>query len=320
MYRVATFANQQLTMAYAMESQRKVYDLQVQVSSGKVATEYYGVGNDVHRLVSLETASTRTAQYKANNLTVDKRLEAMETSVAQIYETVTEFRSLLINALNANNASEMRIDEEARNYKDEIAKLLNIEQDGRYLFSGSRTDTQPVNLDGWTAPAWPLTPPLTQYTAEYYRGDQTRLAVDADTNLSVTYGVTADEDAFEYVLRAMHYVQISGPGVDKTTLETALALVNTALGTSPGDATLGVPAISKDLADIRTGIGISRRALENANKNHDDFLLYTQQGIGDIENIDPAAALAELATNETQLQASFMVISRLSQLSLLNFL
>jgi flagellar hook-associated protein 3 FlgL len=320
MYRVATFANQQLSMAYTMESQRKVQGLQIQVSSGKVATEYFGVGSDVHRLVSLESASVRSAQYKANNLTVDKRLEAMETSVAQIYASVTEFRTLLINALNANNASEMRIDEEARNYKDEVAKLLNIEQDGRYLFAGSRTDTQPVSLDGWTAPTWPLTPPLTQYTAEYYKGDQTQLAVDADANLSVTYGVVASEDAFEYVLRAMHYIQVSGPGVDKPTMETALALINTALGTSPGDATLGVPAISRDLADIRTGIGISRRALENANKNHDDFLLYTQQGIGDIENVDPAAAIAELSANETQLQASYMVISRLSQLSLLNFL
>lgn len=320
MMRVATFPNHQLTMAYTLESQRKVLDLQIQVSSGKVATEYAGVGTDVHRLINLETAATRTTRYQANNQTIDKRLEAMETSVAQIYDSVTEFRTLLINALNANNAAEMRIDVEAKNYKDEIAKLLNIEQDGRYLFAGSRTDTQPVTLSGWTPPTWPLTPPLTQYTDEYYQGDQTQLTVDVDVDSTVTYGVTADEDAFEYVLRAMHYVEISGPGVDRQTLETALALVSAALGTSTGDATLGVPPLTQDIADIRTGIGISRRALENANKNHGEFLLYTQQNIGDIENVDPAAALAELATQETQLQASYTVISRLSQMSLMNYL
>lgn len=320
MIRVATFANHQLSMSHTMESQRKVYDQSIQVSSGKVASDYAGVGADVHRLVSLKNSSARTEQYVSNNNVVDQRLEAMETSVSQIYESVTEFRTLLLNALNANNAQEMGIDVEAKNYKDEMAKLLNIEHDGRFLFAGSRTDTEPVDLAGWTAPVWPLTAPLTQYTDEYYNGDQVQLTTAADADLTVSYGVTGDEDAFEYVLRAMHYVEISGPGVDRNTLETSLALVNAALGTSQGDATLGVPPLARDLADIRTDIGISRRALENANTNHEDFLLYAQQGIGDIENVDPAAALAELSANQTQLQASYTVVSRLSQLSLMNYL
>ena len=59
---------------------------------------------------------------------------------------------------------------------------------------------------GWTPPAWPLTPPLTQYTDEYYQGDQTPLTAEIDVDHSITYGVTAAEDSFEYVLRAMHYV------------------------------------------------------------------------------------------------------------------
>jgi flagellar hook-associated protein 3 FlgL len=320
MMRVATFANHNLSMGYTMESQRKVYDLQVQVSSGKVSSDYAGLGADVHRLVSLKNASTSATQYQANNQIIDQRLQAMETSVSQIYDTATEFRTLLINALNANNAQEMGIDEEARNYKDEIAKLLNVQQDGRYLFSGSRTDTQPVDLAGWTPPVWPLTPPLTQYTDEYYNGDSVELSAATDANLTVNYGVTGDEDAFEYVLRAMHYIDISGPGVGKDTLETALALVNAALGTSQGDAVLGVPMLTRDLADIRTSIGISRRAIENANTNHQDFLLYAQQGIGDIENVDPAAAISQLSANQTQLESSYMVLSRLSQLSLMNYL
>jgi flagellar hook-associated protein 3 FlgL len=320
MMRVATFANHQLSMNYTMESQRKVYDLQIQVSSGKVSTDYAGVGHDVHRLVSLKNATARTEQYQANNNIVDQRLQAMETSVSQIYDSVTEFRTLLINALNANNAQEMGIDVEARNYKDEMAKLLNVEHDGRFLFAGSRTDTRPVDLTGWTPPVWPLTPPLTQYTDEYYNGDQVQLSVDADVDLTVGYGVTGDEDAFEYVLRAMHYVDISGPGVDKPTLETALALVNAALGTTQGDATLGVAPLTRDLADIRTDLGISRRALENANTNHEDFLLYAQQGIGDIENVDAAQAISQLSANQTQLESSYMVISKLSQLSLMNYL
>ncbi|GIK99682.1 MAG: flagellar hook-filament junction protein FlgL [Alphaproteobacteria bacterium] len=320
MIRFATYPGFQQTMSYTLNAQRAVYDLQAQVSSGLVSTDYAGVGGNAYRLVTLETQTTRTNQYVAGNKLVDHRLQAMETSVASIYDTATKFRTLLVNALNANNAGEMAIADEAANFKDEITKLLNVSEDGRYLFAGSRTTTAPVDQAGWTPPAWPLTPPLTQYTAEYYKGDQTLLTAEVDVDHSIGYGITAAEDAFEYVLRAMHYVEISGNAVDRATLETSLALVNAALGTSNGDATLGVAAPTRDIADIRTAIGTSRRAIELANKRHEEVLLYTEQNIGDIENVDPAAALTRLSAAETQLQASYMTVSRLSQLSLLNYL
>lgn len=320
MIRFATYPGFQQSMSYTLNAQRAVYDLQIQISSGLMSTDYAGVGASAHRLVSLETQEMRTNQYVAGNTLIDQRLQAMETSVAAIYDTATEFRTLLVNALNANNAGEMSLATEAENFKDEITKLLNVSEDGRFLFSGSRTGTAPVDQTGWTPPAWPLTPPLTQYTSEYYKGDQALLTAEIDVDHKVTYGVTAAEDSFEYILRAMHYVEISGGAIDRNTLETALALVNAALGTSNGDATLGVPAPARDLADIRTGIGTSRRALELANKRHEEVLLYTAQNIGDIENVDPAAALARMSAAETQLQASYMTVSRLSQLSLLHYL
>lgn len=320
MIRFATHPGFQQSMSYTLNAQRAVYDLQLQISSGMVSTDYSGVGSNVHRLVSLEGQAARTDQYVAGNKLIDQRLQAMETSVSAVYSTTTEFRTLLVNALNANNADEMGIAAEAANFKDEITKLLNVSEDGRYLFAGSRTSTAPVDQAGWTPPAWPLTPPLTQYTDEYYKGDQMLLSAEVDVDHSVTYGVTAAEDSFEYVLRAMHYVEISGTGIDRETLETALALVNAALGTSSGDATLGVPAPTRDLADIRTAIGTSRRALEISNKRHEEVKLYTAQNIGDIENVDSAAAIAQLSSAETLLQASYMTVSRLSQLSLMNYL
>jgi len=320
MIRFATHPSFQQSIWYTLNAQRTVYDLQMQISSGLVSTNYAGVGANVHRLVSLEAEATRTKQYVAGNTLIDQRLQAMETAIAAIYDTATEFRTLLVNALNANNAAEMGIANEAANFKDEITKLLNTTEDGRYLFSGSRTDTAPVDQTGWTPPAWPLTPPLAQYTAEYYKGDNTLPTAEIDVDYSITYGVTAAEDAFEYVLRAMHYVEISGSAVDRDTLETALALINAALGTSTGDAMLGVPAPSRDLADLRTAIGTSRRAIELSNKRHEEVLLYTAQNIGDIENVDPAEAISRLSAAATQLQASYMTISRLSQLSLMNYL
>jgi len=304
MNRIATFPQYQLALGHALQSQRSVLDLQIQISSGKVSRDYAGIAGDAHTLVNLETAHARARQYIANNATVNRRLQTMETNIAAIFDGLSTFRTSLISALNADNGEDLAIAEEATHLKQEIANLLNVKQDGRYLFAGSRTDTKPVELAGWTPPVMPLTPPLDTYEDEYYRGDQVKLSVEADADLTVTYGITADEPAFEYALRAMYYVELAGNPPDRDTLQVALALVNTALGT----------------ADLRTLVGASMRSLDSTTKRLDEFMLYTEQTIGDIENVDPAAAIARLATYETQLQASYMTLTRLSQLTLVNFL
>lgn len=320
MNRIATFPQYQLALGHALQSQRSVLDLQIQISSGKVSRDYAGIAGDAHTLVNLETAHARARQYIKNNDTVNRRLQTMETNIAAIFDGLSTFRVSLISALNANNGEDLAIAEEATHLKQEIANLLNVKQDGRYLFAGSRTDTKPVELTGWTPPVMPLTPPLDTYEDEYYRGDQVKLSVEADADLTVTYGITADEPAFEYALRAMHYVELAGNPPDRDTLQVALALVNTALGTEEGNADLGVDPITHDIADLRTLVGASMRSLDSTTKRLDEFMLYTEQTIGDIENVDPAAAIARLATYETQLQASYMTLTRLSQLTLVNFL
>lgn len=320
MIRVSTFASQQLTLAQTLNSQRNIYDLQAQASSGMVSRDYSGIGANAHRLVNLKSSLTRTDQYIANNDIVTHRLTAMETSVSQIYEATTKFRALLVNALNAENAQEVGIADEAANFKQEVAKLLNVEQDGRFLFAGSRTATQPVDLAGLTLPTFPLSPPLTQIDSEYYKGDAVVLSTDSDVKTTISYGATADAGAFEYLIRAAHYVESLGSAPDRATLETALALVNAALGTETLNAPLGVAPLTLDLADLRTRIGISLGALESANTHHEDFKLYSTQAVGDIENVDVAAVISKLSMSQTLLEASYMTISRLSQMNLTQFL
>src|SRR3990172_1240144 len=213
MIRIGTFAHQQLTLAHALNSQRQMLDLQIQVSSGKISRDYAGIASEAQRLVSLETAHLRAGQYVENNSLVARRLETMETSISQVYDTASRFRTLLVNALNSDNAVDLSI------------------------------------------------------------------ANEADTALSVDYGMTASENAFEYVLRAMHYVELTGTAPDRATLETALALLNTALGTESPNAALGADPIARDLADLRTAVGTSRRSLDSATQRLQEFVLYTQQNI-----------------------------------------
>jgi flagellar hook-associated protein 3 FlgL len=142
----------------------------------------------------------------------------------------------------------------------------------------------------------------------FYEGDNTKLSVRIDPNATVNYGVTADEPGFEKLFRALYMVRNANvtPGnIDRATLESALGLAIEAI---------------QDIPDIRSRIGSDRLALEQMKGRHLDFNVYSNEAINQIESVDIVAAVARLSTEQVQLEASYMLTARLSQLTLANFL
>jgi flagellar hook-associated protein 3 FlgL len=302
MTRVANLAQHERNLAHILDAQRRLSQGQLQISSGKKSEQYAGVATDARRIVNVETSHVRTTQYISNNKLVEQRLQTMETSVAQIYDIVTEYKTLIINALNSDNASDLAMPIQTQALLDEVSALLNIEQDGRYLFSGTRTDTRPVDQTGL-----PLTytiPTADGDSSGYFAGDSTNLTIQADENFTVTYGVSAAEVGFEQTIRAMHMVTIGPPG-DRATLDEALRVIDQAID---------------GVSDIRTQIGASRAALENVNTRLDDFLMFSEKTISDLENADVTKVITTMNNDQIAMEASYAVISRLSGLSLANYL
>ena len=302
MTRVANLAQHERNLAHILDAQRRLMEGQLQISSGKKSEQYSGVATDARRIVNVETSHVRTTQYISNNKLVDQRLQTMETSVAQIYEIVTQYKTLLINALNSDNASDLAMPIQTQALLDEVSALLNIEQDGRYLFSGTRTDTRPVDQTG--LPLIYTIPTADGDAIGYFAGDSTNLTIQADENFTVTYGVHAGELGFEQTIRAMHMVIIGAPG-DRATLDEALRVIDQAID---------------GVSDIRTQIGASRAALENVNTRLDDFLMFSEQTISDLENADVTKVITTMNNDQIAMDASYAVISRLSTLSLANYL
>lgn len=302
MTRIANFAQSQRNIAYFMDTQKRLADGQIQASSGKKAQNYSGVAADVRRLVNLEASHVRITQHIANNNLIEDRLQMMESSVAQIFEAVSQYKSLLINALNANNSADLAMPIQTKALMDQIGALLNVEQDGRFLFSGTLTDTEPADFS--LLPVGFTIPTADGDASAYYQGDTVKLSVQADQKFTVSYGVTADAVGFEQAIRAMQMV-IVGPPNDRDTMEDALRVITEAIDS---------------VSNIRTQIGASRKALENANTRHNEFLLFAEKTISDLENADITRVITEMNANQVILEASFSIIGRLSRLTLTNFL
>ena len=309
MYRVSSFASNNLTLAQALETQARLRESQVRVSSGKTSSDYAGLDSQTHGLLSLKNSHNLITRFIGNIDVTDRRLQSMETNTSAIFDVATEFRTLLINALNADNAGELALNQSAQHMLNQVVGMLNYKEDDRFLFSGSRTDTAPVNLtlfDPDDVSYDPNDPVPTK--AGYYDGDNVTLSVRIDESITVSYGVKATESGFEKLLRALELARTTAvaPGaVDTARLDSAL--------------TLAIDAID-EIPDIQSRIGASRRALEDTKFRHQEAQLYAEQVIGDIENVDIAEAMTRIAGDQLQLEASYMVTARLASITLLDYL
>ena len=192
---------------------------------------------------------------------------------------------------------------------EEVASLLNVQHDGRYLFGGAAIDRAPVDLTTFDPddPGYDPADP-TVSNAGYFTGDDTVLSVRIDDSIILDYGLTAAESGFETLLQGLYLASTAAAapgGVDTARLEAALDLANTAI---------------EEIPLIQSDIGASRVALERTKSVHTEVQLFTEFEISDIENADVLEVMSRISALELQLEASYMVTSKLSNVTLLNFL
>ena len=238
--RVANLAQYQRNITYILDTESRLNTAQIQLSSGQKSTAYSGIASDVRRRVNVQDSYVQSQQYTSSNNLVDQRLQIMESNVSQIFDVLTNYKTLLVNGLNASNSADLAMPTQAQSRRIVVAARRNAQDDGRYLFAGSRTDTPPVDQTG--LPASYTIPSASGASIGYYKGDNAQLSVQADINFTVNYGINADEPGFEEAIRALRDV-IIGPPNDRATMPDALGIVTQALN---------------DVSEIRAKIEYSR--------------------------------------------------------------
>lgn len=306
MTRIATMAQHTMILSHIREAQTRMQETQIQMATGYTTQRYTGIAPEARQLVNLESSHARIQQYQTNNKTIDLRLQTMEGVVGQTVDAATKLKTLLINGLHNNSAADMALGTQAQNLLNEVAKQLNIKIGDRYLFSGSKTDTPPIDLNasGYTAP--PTTYPSAADTG-YYQGDSVTLTTRAADDYDISYGVTADDPAFEKIIRALQLTATvtTTPTLDRDRLQDGLDLVNEAIN---------------ELTTVRSTIGATQNTLDSVNQDHIDMTNYMELSITQITAVDVTEAATRLSADQLMLQASYMTISQLSKLSLVNYM
>lgn len=163
-------------------------------------------------------------------------------------------------------------------------------------------------------------------TASYYSGDERDATVRVNQTRSVDFDLNAIDPAFEKAIRAMHQIMqgVTGTegGLDQNVgrVDDAMYLLESSLGKSPsGTPPFGVEDTA-NLEDHLRSIAFNKLVLDRAGEGLSETINYLSTQQEGIENVDKTAAISKLVNLTQSMEAAYQAFSRVSKLSLINFL
>lgn len=149
MTRISTNAANALLVQQIFRTQQRVVEGEVQITSEKRSIDYQGIAINSQRLVNIENTRDALQRYITNNEQMDVRLEVRESVLEGVYDTIKDFRSQLrtYGTFEPKDSERVQdIQNSALRSLKSLQDLLNTDVDGRHLFAGTRSTTQPVDF------------------------------------------------------------------------------------------------------------------------------------------------------------------------------
>ena len=172
--RISSYGSNAYLVSRLLRTQSSLQQLETQVASEKTSQNYAGISLHTERLINMENEITLLDRFIVSNESFDVRIQTTKTIVSGIQlsgetspsggiqEILKDFRSYLLDfdsglkTYSATLTNEQLDDLEFRTtnlqkraYESMVAmkNFLNEAVGGQFLFSGTKTDTQPVDIE-----------------------------------------------------------------------------------------------------------------------------------------------------------------------------
>jgi flagellar hook-associated protein 3 FlgL len=289
--RVTSGMSQRHVLADLRRVQERLANAQSQVSSGKRIEKPSDDPLGAERAMRLNDKLESTSAYRTAVDESRSWLDATDSALDSLNQIVQHVRELTLQAANGStsDAGRQAIKQQIDQLTEEAKSTLNSAYDGRYVFSGTKTDT----------------PPYSAATGDAYQGDAAPVVRQIGPGVSVQVNVTGD-DVLSGLLPALR------------TLSSHLASNDiAALGTSDLKA---IDAGFDNLSAKRGAIGAITNRVDAAGTRLDDTADITTAFLSKTEDADLPQALTDLSAQQTALQAALRGGATLIQQSLMDFL
>lgn len=308
MSRVGTLAESNQILSYIQQSKSTADSLETEISTGLKSTDFSGLASQSAQLVDLTDQSSKQQGYIDTINTVSTTLQVMALSVNSIETLATQFVGNM--PADAYNTQGETIQQQAQQVLNQVAGYLNTQDGSNYVFAGNKTTTPPVNLGGLPNPGSLTTNSASAPPNGYYQGDNGVAQATVDNNVTMTYGVDANNPAFEQFIRVLNFLANSPP-------------FNQSSPTDQANVSQATQMLNQSVTQLQTlqgTISLQQGQLSNQLANHQNAQSLAKESISNIQQVDPATAITQLDTLQTQLQASYQTVGILQQLSLVNYI
>jgi flagellar hook-associated protein 3 FlgL len=305
MNRVSTSSVYSVTLANLAETQLRQIEAGRQVSSQRVAQDLKGYGRKSESLTAMQAVKARVDGLLQQNAVLSDRFATQDVALNQIADAALSARQAIADALASGRGDTLM--QELNGAFGNVTAGLNMKSQGRYLFAGGQINTAPVSATSMSdLTAGPA-------LSTFFHNDTFITQNQVDETGQINGGMLADSlgtdlfQVFSDLQGQEDLTAFSGELTDaqKTFLEGQLAALDTE---------------HTNLTNAAAQNGAVLRRIDNANTD-----LTGRQGtlegmIGDITNVDMAAAISRLQAAQLAVEASAQVFMTLQNSSLINFL
>lgn len=279
--------------------QTNLYEKQAKIGADSKAATFAELDSSINTVESFKSASSRSTRFINTIESANRKLDTGHRAMSRIIDLAVSFKEIMILEQSAN--SEVNdLSAFANTTLDSLRDALNSKDGANFVFSGSKTNLEPVNDLKQNSSVINGEP-----SANYYNGDNFKSSVDVSQNLRVEYGVTASDDAFQDLIAAINLAkqaESSGPNAD---FEEADTMLNQAI---------------EDLIALQAKMGNNAKIFEDSIDFHSRAKNVLEQKISEETSPDIVQLSIEVSQANAVLQASFQNFSRVSSLSLTEFI
>jgi flagellar hook-associated protein 3 FlgL len=316
-----------------------------EIATGRYADVGLELGYRTGQGISLRQERSELDALIDGNGTVSMRLSVTKSSLDNIRSTAETYLNSLLSLPPLERGAETVRDSAALNLKA-LTSELNKSTGGQYLFAGTNTKQKPITeyasgspakaaIDGAFFAAFGMTqndPGVFGISATDMNNFLNSAAFNdifdgpgwsdwsaasdqnIDSKISTTEKIETSTNANEAAMRklAKAYTIASDLGIAGLRTETQQVIVNKVMQILGG--------ATNDLVEIQARLGDAETKVKGANDRMDLQRKIIDQGIGRLEEVDPAEAKTRVDALTAQIQMSYSLTAQLRQLSLLNYL
>ncbi|PWW09985.1 flagellar hook-associated protein FlgL [Mangrovibacter plantisponsor] len=298
------------------QSQQKWLNYGEQLSTGKRVNRPSDDPVAASQAIVVSQAQAQNSQYATARTFANQKVSLEESVLSQVTSSIQTAQEKIVYASNGTLSDDDRasLATQLQGVRDQLLNLANsTDGNGRYIFAGYKTDSEPFDDSGTTVNYVGGTENITQ------KVDSARTMVIGHTGSEVFDSITSNAEA-----------EPDGSASETnlfTMLDTAIASLNTpqqdldqtskdALQAVIDKTSRGLKNSLNNVLKVRSELGTQLNELDNLDSLGDDRSLQQSQQMSNLVDADWNSVISSYVMQQTALQASYKAFSDMQGMSL----